>query len=370
MFKKCLIILWIFTSFTGCKYTDNLLGKTVNKKVIIKKEEEFVGKFTVVALLPLTGSHDGTGKDIATGMKQAVKTLHSIDKEYKDINIKFFDSETELEKAISYINNNKIKIIYGPYFSKYTEQLRKNISKNTVIISFSNDEEIAKENVYIYGLHPKRYAEIVIENLLQENYKHIFILSPKTKVADQVIEHLSEIVNINDATIVKIEKYNDNESLTFASKSMAESLKAQDPLKTKNALLILDTGKYIKDIIDTFISEQVDMTSVKIFGTNQYDKFAEIDNEVLKGILFAEFKHNDYEEILRGLNNNQIVNNNIISGFELSLLIPQLISYLENGNTNLNELKISVFDNNMHIFDIKNNVFIRKGEDRGVTELQ
>ena len=168
--------------------------------VAIKKDNK---KINVGVLLPLTGENKEIGKSILNALELALFQTDS-----SRINLVIKDTKADpviTEKIFKSLLDNKIKIFIGPLYSNSLASIQRNtLEKNVDLFALSNNTNLAKRGVWIFGIDPQQQTNSILNFLLETGNKKIGFLLPDNSygylIYDVMLKSLSGF-NIKPAKV-------------------------------------------------------------------------------------------------------------------------------------------------------------------------
>ena len=142
--------------------------------VVIKKDKK---KINVGVLLPLTGENKEIGKSILNALELALFQTDS-----SRINLIIKDTKADpviTEKIFKSLLDNKVKIFIGPLYSNSLASIQRNtLEKNVDLFALTNNTNLAKKGVWIFGIDPQQQTRSILNFLLETGNKKIGFLLP------------------------------------------------------------------------------------------------------------------------------------------------------------------------------------------------
>ena len=139
--------------------------------------------------MPLSGKHKNIGKALYDAAQLAL-----FDHGDPRIVIYPFDTKASEYTAVSLMEEiiaQDIKIIIGPVFSNIVKSLTPIAQDNGItILSFSNNINVATNNVYIAGLDVRQQVQRIISYVLENDIKYFSALLPGNNYGAQIVQEL------------------------------------------------------------------------------------------------------------------------------------------------------------------------------------
>jgi outer membrane PBP1 activator LpoA protein len=365
-----LIILSCQTTQSTTKVLNNNsnIEKTLSDFPITKTEFEENEEIRVGLLLPMKGQNYRIGKSLLNAIHLALyKTQNK--------NIKIFVRDTSsiegVTKAYYEFLDLNIDIILGPVFSDKVNELKSLSSDNKIqTITFSNNLNIANQNIFISGLtlndeiksiinyaennNLKKFAIIAPENTygntIIQNFeystlnKDISILSkvffdPKNPDFYEVAKLISDYENRSQNLLDKIELLKKENS--ERSKKEIKALQRNDTygdLQFDSLYIAVESFQQLSLLSSTLPYYDVDPKKIQYFGTSFWNKYAIIKEPGLNNSIFVSLEK-DKTKIFNDLYQtlyNEIPHPIAIYGFDA----VGIISSLNNQNLKINNENI------------------------------
>ena len=328
--KYTILIIIFFTS--SCSYQNLVKKQPVTPKPLILTErmdkQTIKNRFSdlpfgsekeikIALLLPLTGKHKKIGKALYDAAQLAL-----FDHGDPRIVIYPFDSKASEFTATSVMEDiikQDIKIIIGPLFSKIVKAITPIAQDNgIVILSFSNNINVADNNIYITGLDVRQQVQNIASYVFANDIKYFSALLPGNDYGAQIVQELRKVININNGVVLKTEFYLPNKSLDKNIKRIITSVTEipvneegkplfkklaageeialdengqplyQDISKFKTALLISDNSKKMLQITDLLEKYNFPYDKSKIIGLSLWDNNIALQRNSLSGAWYTD----------------------------------------------------------------------------------
>jgi len=208
-------------------------------------------------MLPLTGKHYQIGNSLLNASQLALNKT-------QNKNIKFFVRDTGDENNITKnfygLLNEEIDIILGPIFSKNILKIQPLAKDEKIqIITFSNNTQVAKKNLYIFGLTLEDEIRSILEYSTKSENKKLAAILPDNDYGKRIKNEITKFHNNHPSELVKTIMYNpSNPDFYEISKNISayEQRKINLGLKIKE-LEALNTEASKKEVrrlknLDTF----------------------------------------------------------------------------------------------------------------------
>ena len=365
-----LIILSCQTTQSTTKVLNNNsnIEKTLSDFPITKTEFEENEEIRVGLLLPMKGQNYRIGKSLLNAIHLALyKTQNK--------NIKIFVRDTSsiegVTKAYYEFLDLNIDIILGPVFSDKVNELKSLSSSNKIqTITFSNNLNIANQNIFISGLTLKDEIKSIINYAENNNLKKFAIIVPENIYGNTIIQNFEYSTLNKDISILskvffdpknpdfyevaKLISDYENRSQNLLDK--IELLKKENSEKSKKEIKVLQRNDTYGDLqfdslyiaVESFqqlslLSStlpyyDVDPKKIQYFGTSLWNKDAIIKEPGLNNSIFVSLEK-DKTKIFNDLYQtlyNEVPHPIAIYGFDA----VGIISSLNNQNLKINNENI------------------------------
>tara|TARA_X000000368_G_scaffold266562_1_gene211123 strand:- start:3719 stop:5017 length:1299 start_codon:yes stop_codon:yes gene_type:complete len=365
-----LIILSCQTTQSTTKVLNNNsnIKKTLSDFPITKTEFEENEEIRVGLLLPMKGQNYRIGKSLLNAIHLALyKTQNK--------NIKIFVRDTSsiegVTKAYYEFLDLKINIILGPVFSDKVNELKSLSLDNRIqTISFSNNLNIARDNIFISGLTIKDEIKSIIDYAENNNLKKFAIIAPENIYGNTVIQHFEYLTLNKDINILSkvffdpknpdfyevAKLISDYETRSKNLLDKIELLKKENSEKAKKEItrlqrkdthgelhfdslyIAVESFQQLSLLSSTLPYYDVDPKKIQYFGTSLWNKEAIIKEPGLNNSIFVSLEK-DKSKIFNDLYLDlykEVPHPIAIYGFDA----VGIISSLDNQNLRLNKANI------------------------------
>lgn len=240
---------------------------------------ESAGKVRVAILLPLSGPQAKLGQGLLNAAQMSVFENAS-----DNFELLIYDTKgngpSALKAAQTAIDNGA-QIILGPLFSHEV----KHVSPQTVkygipVISFSNDPQIAGNNIFITGFSPTEQVQRMMEIVNLRGLHRVAALIPITSYGKILQSLLEKQAAKESVTLTAITLYKPG---TTDFSAQARQIKASHP----QALLIPEGGQQLRLIVSSLLYHDLNLQEIKLLGTGQWDTPEIADNANILGGWFV-----------------------------------------------------------------------------------
>lgn len=274
------------------KKNDKEIEEVIKEEVSNKEKpkKHMFGKVIKVGLLlPLSGENEQLGKALVNATEMALFETKS-----KNIQLLFKDSGDTLEKAIKSsieLEEEGVSIIIGPIFSFQASEIRKNLSKNIPIFSFTNDESVINEGLWALGFSPGQQIKAIFNEMSHHSITDISIIVPQNAYGDIALQESRKASILKNIKIHHIYRF-DTKAKNFAEFSML--LNTESTLKY-NGLFIIASGKQLKEISSRAQYRGISPKEIKYFGLSGWNNHKILGEPALFGGYFVAPQQSSYE---------------------------------------------------------------------------
>ena len=326
-----LIILSCQTTQSTTKILNNNsnIEKTLSDFPILKSEFEENKEIRVGLLLPMKGQNYRIGKSLLNAIHLALyKTQNK--------NIKIFVRDTSsiggVTKAYYEFLDLNIDIILGPVFSDRVNELKSLYSNKKIqTITFSNNLNVADDDIFISGLTIKDEIKSIIDYAKNNNLKKFAIIVPENIYGNTIVKHfeystLNEDINILSKVffdpknpdfyeVAKLISDYENRSQSLLDK--IQLLKKENSEKSKKEIKFLqgkdtygdlqfdsiyiavENFQQLSLLSSTLPYYDVDPKKIQYFGTSLWNKKAIVKEPGLNNSIFASLDNSKLDIFVR-----------------------------------------------------------------------
>ncbi|MEC8100259.1 MAG: penicillin-binding protein activator [Pseudomonadota bacterium] len=219
-------------TFNEKKYTNP------NKiKEQITKSHQKIG-----VLLPLSGDNKDIGNLILNALELA---LFQIENEKIELVIKDTMADpSKTRDAINELMQENIKIFIGPLYSTSLASIEQNtLVRDLKIFALTNNTNLAKENVWIFGVDPQQQIKAMLEFLMKNENKKIGFLLPDNSYGYLLYNAAQQVLKQNNMSPTRVEFFNNN-------------IKSQEEAAKKISTGFNKYENYIKELQENFVTEE------------------------------------------------------------------------------------------------------------------
>lgn len=260
-------------------------------------------KIPIALLLPMSGTHAKLGQALQDAAQLALFDIQST-----NIELLLFDTKGTpigAKRAARKALNRNVQLILGPVFSESTRVVAPIAYKHDVnLLSFSNDQSLTEEGIFILGFLPDQQIKRVVEYATRQGIQYYADIVPNNAYGAKVSRQLRDMSQIEGISVVKSEFYAaSNSTRRNVKRAIKSLLRIDDDAATaatqdyraaydetpfssienapyNKALLIPEGGEQLKNIAATLSSVPLTEHRVKILGSGQWDgqDFSSIPN--------------------------------------------------------------------------------------------
>ena len=265
---------------------------TLKKIDIIKKENEssvFDKIIKIGLLLPLSGEYAELGKAIYNSVEMAL-----FETESKNIKLIFSDSGDTVDKALlaaQQLEKKGVSILIGPIFSSQALAIRKVVNIKIPIFSFTNDESIKQNGLWVLGFSPKQQIKAIFNEMLSNSIRSIAIIVPNSNYGEIALQESRKQSVQNNIKINNIYFY---DVLSNDFSDLGKLLKVEKNIQY-NGLLIIASGKQLKEISARAQYRGINPKEIKYFGISGWNNPEVLDEPALLGGYFIAPQQSSFE---------------------------------------------------------------------------
>jgi outer membrane PBP1 activator LpoA protein len=159
----------------------------------------------VAVILPVTGAYSKIGADSLDMVSFLEKKMG------EKLQVKVFDTEskkTSIKKISDQINTIDFDVIVGPIFNFETVELAS--LQPLPIISLSNDKEINKKNVIVFGQNQDDQIKDTITFFAQQDKGNFMALFPNSPNGSRLYKVFKRSMEANKSEIMRVEFYDED----------------------------------------------------------------------------------------------------------------------------------------------------------------
>ena len=261
-----------------------------SKKSEIENTKSYFDKVIKIGLLlPFSGEKKNLGKSIYNALEMALFETQS-----KNIRLIFRDSGNTEEKAISAakeLEKEGVSILIGPIFSDQASAIRKEINKEIPIFSFTNDESIKQKGLWALGFSPQQQIKAIFKEIKNNSINNVAIITPNNNYGEIALQESRKQSTQNNIKIHNIYIF---DVLSNDFSGLGKLLNEEKNIKYKG-LLIIASGKQLKEISARAQYRGIDPKEIKYFGISGWNNPEVLDEPALLGGHFIAPQQSSYE---------------------------------------------------------------------------
>ncbi len=174
----------------------------------------------VALLVPMSGSNGAVGQSIANATTMAL-----LDTGAENLRITTYDTARDARAAARQAVADGNRLILGPLMAgNVGDVLAEARPAKVPLISFSNDAQVARADVFVMGHIPSESIERTVRYASAKGARRFAALIPDGEYGTRAQEALKEAVNRNGGTIVQVEGYDrSNTSVVGAAQRLRQA---------------------------------------------------------------------------------------------------------------------------------------------------
>ncbi len=168
----------------------------------------------IALILPLTGEYVNIGRTIRDGFlaaqKEAQNTSPTVSQKEMQIDIYDSNQKQNIVELYQEATRKGADMVIGPLLKKNVDSLLKHSPLPTpaITLNYASDEKnIAKGEVFQFGLYPEDEAEQIAEKLLDEEYNSVVVMAADNKWGERMVRRFSDVYLQLEGTIQDIYYY-------------------------------------------------------------------------------------------------------------------------------------------------------------------
>lgn len=159
----------------------------------------------VAVILPVTGGYQKIGSE-------GIDLITFVEKKMGDkLELKVFNTESRkssISNIAKQLEAENFNVIIGPIFNSETSELA-SLQTTIPIISLSNDKEINKKNVLVFGQNQDDSIKDIVTFFSQQEKKNFMALFPNNTNGSRLYRVFKQSVDVNKSEIMRVEFYDD-----------------------------------------------------------------------------------------------------------------------------------------------------------------
>jgi len=275
------------------------------------------GAAKVGLLLPLSGQHAAVGQALLNAAQLAVYDI--ADEKFELIVRDTKGTPEGAAEAFASATAGGAQLVLGPLFFTSVEAIAQNAEAAEVpVVSFSNNRDVAGENIFVMGLAPKGQITRAVGYAISQGLRQFAVLAPDSDYGASVVAALQEAVFAGGAELTRVTFFPPESSDLSAEVRLiadydqrrAELLKQRSELEARNdeaaqlalkrledketlgpppfeAVLVPEGGQRLLTVAPLLAFYDVDPSEVRFMGTALWDEPGVRTEPVLEGGWFA-----------------------------------------------------------------------------------
>lgn len=169
-------------------------------------------KINIGVMLPLSGETEVVGKALLNAITMAM--FDAGDKRLAIIPIDTKGTPEGASEAANYLVKQNADIVIGPLFSDSITAAHPIIKEAGLnMISFSTDQNVAGDGVYLLSFRPEEQVGRIIKYASSQQHKKFAALIPDTLLGDRIVDVLEPLIATDFNELVSLEIYPSDPSL-------------------------------------------------------------------------------------------------------------------------------------------------------------
>ena len=168
----------------------------------------------ITLILPLTGGYANIGRTIKDGFldaqKEAQNTTPTVSQKEMQIDIYDSNQNRSIVELYQEATREGTDMVIGPLLKKNVDALLKHSPLPTpaITLNYASDaENIAKGEVFQFGLYPEDEAEQIARKLLDKEYNSVVVMAADNEWGERMVRRFSEVYLRLESTIQEIYYY-------------------------------------------------------------------------------------------------------------------------------------------------------------------
>jgi len=239
----------------------------------------------VALLVPLSGPNAGVGKSLANATQMAL-----LDTGSAKVRITTYDTNGDAAGAANRALADGNKLILGPLLSEDVRTIEPIAARAHVpVITFSNDESVAGDGVYLLGYVPSQAIDRVVTYAQSRGITTFAGLVPNSLYGQRASTAFLRSVEGAGGQVVSLQTFDRSAS------AIAGAVKRLEPKAPYGAVLIADSGTTAAMIAPSV--KKVAGTDTRLLGTELWNAESSIAaKSALNGAWFASVPDNLYRQ--------------------------------------------------------------------------
>jgi branched-chain amino acid transport system substrate-binding protein len=241
------------------------------------------------------------------------------------------------------LNDNNVKAIVGPVYTKETVKLLElTKEQNIPILSLSNDSSIKEDSLLIMGLSPDAQAKALTSYSISQGINHFYLVLPSNKYGKLIEEAVAEEVSTKSNVAFNVTWYNiENSSYTIDALVQSIATKGDH----NNEAIFMPQGGISINHLNTALEKH--KLKIPLIGSQAWDNPNILNFPLFNGAILLQKKDlseqnfsNEYNNLFHAQPNNI----DLICYNSLNLLLKMI-----KNNQAID--KQSIIENNPNLFN-------------------
>lgn len=233
----------------------------------------------VALLLPLTGNEANLGNAMLNAAQMSL--FENAPDHLELISEDTHGNPESAARAAEKVIREGAKIIVGPLFATEATAVARVAAQYQVpVLTFSNNQSVASQNVYILGFMPDQQIQRLFSVAQSKGVVNIAMLVPNNESGNMLRSQAEQAARSAGIQITALTPY------TPGSTDMKQQA-AQINQSRAQAVLIPEGGQQLKLIISSLLHNHVNPNAIKFMGTGQWDSPEVYGDRSLNGSWFS-----------------------------------------------------------------------------------
>ena len=233
-------------------------------------------KKTILVFLPFSGLYEKFGEKLRKSLE-----LGLLETQNKNIKYLYFDSGNNFSEKnfFDFLEKNRPSLILGPLLRENLVKIKSSVRHFKIpVISFTNDKNLAEENVWITGFSPEDQIEKMINYSLKCKKINYGFIGSDNEYGNIALKKINEKINKN-----LLHKYLLIDDQTILDKKMLHTLlkkfleKKKEEVLSLNkkpifdAIFIVGDTNFVLEIMPILTYYDLDLKRTDILGTSIFN---------------------------------------------------------------------------------------------------
>ncbi len=287
---------------------------------VIPPRPQVSNALKVAVLVPMSGGSARIGQSIANAANLALLDLNS-----SKMRLTVYDTDQGASQAANAAIAEGAKVILGPLFAQDVRAVQ-SIARgaNVPVITFSNDVGLAQSGTWILGFQPSQEVARVVDYAHKRGINRFGALVPQGRYGEIASKAMSAAVQSEGGSVGAIESYPRDRAKIFAPARRVANYEARltaargaaqagagtagATIKLSpppfDALLIPDTGGFLRALIPLLKGYGVETPRVRVLGTSLWAAEPSLHRDPgLSGAWYAAVPDAAFNQMARRFNN-------------------------------------------------------------------